>query len=84
LVAQEAKVASFLLQKGIALNDEAMGLLLDVVEDNLLLAFVRLEALARGVYSPDATLEAFPTYVTNKERLRPSIECSSLFEKMAI
>jgi integrase len=81
LVAQEAKVASFLLQKGIALNDEAMGLLLDVVEDNLLLAFVRLEALARGDYSPDATLEAFPTYVTNKERLRPSIECSSLFEK---
>jgi hypothetical protein len=37
LVAQEAKVASFLLQKGIALTNEAMGLFLDIVEENLLL-----------------------------------------------
>jgi integrase len=81
LVAQEAKVASFLLEKGIALNNEALGLFLDVVEDNLLLAYVRLQALARGDYSPDPTLEGFPTYAANAAQSRSSAKCSTLFER---
>jgi integrase len=81
LVAQEAKVASFLLQKGIALNSEAMGQFLDVVEDNLLLAYVRLQALARGDYGPDPTLEDFPTYVSSVKQARSSIGCTTLFER---
>jgi len=81
LVAQEAKVASFLLEKGMALNDEAMGLFLDVVEDNLLLAYVRLQALARGDYGADPTLESFPTYVPDAKHARSSIGCFALFER---
>jgi len=81
LVAQEAKVASFLLERGISLNEEATGLFLDAVEDNLLLAFVRLQALARGDYSPDTTLEGFPAYVSKAEDTRPSMGCRTLFER---
>ena len=49
LVAQEAKVASFLLEKGMALNQEAIDLFLDAVEDNFLQAYVGLRL------SPGAT-----------------------------
>jgi integrase len=80
LVAQEAKVASFLLEKGMALTDEAMNLFLDAVEDNLLAAYLRLEALARGDYGPDTTLEQFPEYVSRAEQARRSITCWTLFE----
>jgi integrase len=81
LVAQEAKVASFLLEKGMALNEEAMGLFLDAVEDNLLTAYVRLQGLARGDYGPDPVLEQFPEYVRRSERTDRSIQCWTLFER---
>jgi integrase len=80
LVAQEAKVASFLLERGVALNDEAMKLFLDAVEDNLLTAYVRLEALARGDYGPDPLLEQLPEYVRT-EAARPILTCWVLFER---
>lgn len=81
LVAQEAKVASFLLEKGMALKAEAMNLFLDAVEDNLLAAFVRLEALARGNYGPDPLLEQFPEYISKAAQERRSITCWTLFER---
>ena len=80
LVAQEAKVASFLLEKGMALNQEAINLFLDAVEDNLLSAYVRLEALARGDYGADPALEQFPEYVSRTEQRRRSVTCWALFE----
>jgi integrase len=79
LVALEAKVASFLLEKGISLNEDATGLLLDAVEDNLLMAFARLEALARGDYGPDPVLENFPSFVPHAEHA--TIGCWTLFER---
>ena len=80
LVAQEAKVASFLLEKGMALNQEAINLFLDAVEDNLLSAYVRLEALARGDYGADPALEQFPDYVSRTEQRRRCVTCWALFE----
>jgi hypothetical protein len=79
LVAQEAQLASFLVAKGMALNEEAMNLFVDAVEDNLLPAFVRLETLARGDYGSDPMLEQFPAYVTG-EHTRRNITCWILFE----
>jgi hypothetical protein len=81
LVAQEGKVASFLLEKGMALNQEAMDVFLDAVEDNLLSAYVRLEVLARGDYGADPLLEQFPEYVSRTQQLRRSVTCWALFEK---
>jgi integrase len=81
LVAQEAKVASFLLAKGIALNDDAMNLFLDAVEDNLLLAFNRLEALARGDYRDDPVPARFPEYITEVDKQREILTCGMLFER---
>ena len=58
-----------------------MGQFLDVVEDNLLQAYVRLQALARGDYGADPTLESFPTYVPDAKHARSSIGCFTLFER---
>jgi integrase len=81
LVAQEAKVASFLLEKGLRLNEEAMNLFLDAVEDNLLLAFGRLEALARGDYGPDPLVTQLPEYVPPAHDAPRTVTCGILFEK---
>jgi integrase len=81
LVAQEAKVASFLHEKGIPLTEDAMNAFLDAVEDNLLTAFIRLEALARGYYGPDTTTEGFPEYIPQMGRGRQALKCSELFER---
>jgi integrase len=81
LVAQEAKVASFLLAKGLALNDDAMNLFLDAVEDNLLPAFDRLSALSRGYYGADPVIDQFPEYAVNREEARVRTTCFALFEK---
>jgi hypothetical protein len=81
MVAQEAKVASFLLAKGLALNDDAMNLFLDAVEDNLLPAFDRLSALSRGYYGADPVIDQFPEYAANREEDRVRTTCFALFEK---
>jgi integrase len=80
LVAEEAKVASFLLRKGIALNADATNLFLDAVEDNLVLAFGRLEVLARGYDGDDPILKQFSPYVP-RTTVRPRLTCSTLFQK---
>ena len=81
MVAQEAKVASFLLEKGLRLTDEAMNLFLDAVEDNLLLAFGRLEALARGDYGLDPLITQLPEYVPPGRDMPRMVTCGILFEK---
>jgi len=79
LVAQEARVASFLLEKGISLNVGATNLFLDAVEDNLLAAFSRLEGLARGDYSSDPLIEQFPDYVPRGKEVERKTTCFALF-----
>ncbi|MGM4957816.1 tyrosine-type recombinase/integrase [Bradyrhizobium sp. 604_D8_N2_3] len=61
-IAIEARTAAFLLEQGLSLTPDATNLFLDAVSDNLLPAFQRLEAMARGDYSPDAHQQVFPRF----------------------
>ncbi|MBR0868520.1 hypothetical protein ACVIWV_002446 [Bradyrhizobium diazoefficiens] len=61
-IAAEAQTAAFLLEQGLSLTPDATNLFLDAVSDNLLPAFQRLEAMARGDYSPDVHQQGFPQF----------------------
>lgn len=50
LIAEEARVATFLASEGKALNPTAYALFVDAVSDNLLPAFSLLEKRANGDY----------------------------------
>jgi len=63
LIAQEARVASFLADEGIALNADAYAMLVDAVADDLPHALRLLERWASGDYSPDETPQSFPEYL---------------------
>jgi integrase len=66
-VAQEARVASFLVNEGIVLNADAYALFVDAVSDNLLHALPLLARWAAGDYSPDDTPQSFPAYQRPRE-----------------
>lgn len=59
-IALEAEIAAFLLEQGLNLTPDAAELFTDAVSGNLLPAFQRLEALARGDFSPDKHPDVFP------------------------
>lgn len=59
-IALEAETPAFLLEQGLKLTPDADALFVDAVGDNLLPAFQRLEALARGDFSPDKHPSVFP------------------------
>lgn len=61
-IAAQAETAAFLLEQGLNLSPDATSLFVDAVSDNLLPALQRLEALARGDYSPDDHRQAFPEF----------------------
>ncbi|WP_338697772.1 hypothetical protein V5279_12765 [Bradyrhizobium sp. 26S5] len=61
-IATESQTATFLIEQGITLSPDATNLFVDAVSDNLLPAFNRLEALARGHYAPDEHTAVFPAY----------------------
>jgi integrase len=63
LVAQEARVGSFLAAEGIKLNADAYALFVDAVADNLPHALMLLERWAAGDYAPDDTPHSFPAYL---------------------
>jgi hypothetical protein len=63
MIAQEARVASFLAAEGIALNADAYALFVDAVADDLPHALTLLERWAAGDYSPDETPQSFPAYL---------------------
>jgi hypothetical protein len=63
LIAEQARVATFLASEGIALNVEARKLFVDAVSDNLHLALSLLEKRARGDCSHDPTPGSFPPFV---------------------
>lgn len=62
LIAEEARVATFLAAEGLKLTQEAHALFVDAVSDNLAAAFALLERHAEGDYSKDEHLTRFPAY----------------------
>jgi hypothetical protein len=62
LIAEQARVATFLASEGIVLNAEAYKLFVDAISDNLYPAISLLERRARGDYSPDPLPKIFPTF----------------------
>ncbi|MBR0905536.1 hypothetical protein [Bradyrhizobium liaoningense] len=79
LIAEEARVATFLASEGKALNPTAYALFVDAVSDNLLPAFSLLEKRAHGDYSRDETPDTFPVF--NAGPVRASgVGCWELFE----
>ncbi|MGY4500881.1 integrase [Bradyrhizobium sp. GM24.11] len=79
-IAEQARVASFLANEGLALNPSAHDLLVDAVSDNLLPALTLLERRARGDYSPDTTPETFPVFNGLRENNAQGPGCWALFE----
>jgi hypothetical protein len=68
LIAEEARVATFLASEGIVLNAEALKSFVDAVSDNLLNAFDLLERRAACDYSYDATPETLPPFNSGPAR----------------
>jgi integrase len=62
LIADECKTAQFLASKGVVLNTEAQAAFLDCVLDELIAAILLLERRAKGDYSVDTRLAAFPKF----------------------
>lgn len=81
-IAKEAQTATFLIEQNISLTPAADDLFVDAVADNLYSAFLRLENLARGNYSPDNNLVAFPAYEEAAEPA-PRLSVKALFEAWA-
>ena len=79
-VAEQARVATFLANEGLALNDHAYALFVDAVSDNLLPALLLLERRAKGDYSPDTTPESFPAFTGTREGNAQGLNCWQLFE----
>ena len=79
-IAEQARVATFLANEGLALNDDAYALFADAVSDNLLPALTLLARRAAGDYSPDTTPESFPAFVDSPERRATGVSCWQLFE----
>ncbi|EIG63244.1 tyrosine-type recombinase/integrase [Bradyrhizobium sp. WSM1253] len=77
-IAAEAQTAAFLLEQGLSLTPDATNLFLDAVSDNLLPAFQRLEAVARGDYSPDVHRQVFPQF--QEVSGSPPVKAMALFE----
>jgi integrase len=80
VMAEFARTASFLLEEGLVLTSDANILFLDAVQDNLLPALQRLEAVARGDFSPDETLDHFPVYSEALKQPSPILKCWALFQ----
>lgn len=78
-IAEMARVATFLANEGLALNEQAYSLFVDAVSDNLQLAISRLERRATGDYSHDDTVESFPAFTDSPERRAAGLDCWQLF-----
>lgn len=79
-IAEQARVATFLANEGLALNDRAHELFVDAVSDNLLAALTVLERRANGDYTPDANPETFPVFQEARENSAQGLSCWELFE----
>lgn len=81
-IAIEAQITAFLLEQGLNLSPDAMNLFVDAVSDNLLPAFQRLEALARGDYTPDSHPQVFPQF-EQTTLSAPPVKATELFSAWA-
>jgi integrase len=79
-----ARVASFLANAGLALNNEAHVLLVDAISDNLYGALSLLQRRAEGDYTPDKTPESFPAFVQGAAHRVSGLSCWQLFEAYVI
>jgi integrase len=79
-VAEQARVATFLANEGLALNDHAYALFVDAVSNNLFPALLLLERRANGDYTPDTTPESFPAFTGTREGNAQGLDCWQLFE----
>jgi integrase len=80
-IAEQARVATFLANEGLALNDQAYTLFADAVSDNLLAALMLLERRANGDYTPDTTPESFPSFTGPHASKEDGLSCWQLFEE---
>lgn len=78
-IALEAQTSAFLLDQGLTLTPDATNLFVDAVSDNLLAAFQRLEALARGDYSTDKHPQVFPQF-EQQVSATPGMKATELFD----
>ena len=81
-IALEAETATFLVEEGVVLTDDATNLFIDAVSDSLLAAFERLKSIARGNYAADEHLASFPHY-ERMPNTDPQIGVWQLFERWA-
>lgn len=79
LIAEQARVATFLASEGIALKPTAYALFVDAVSDDLLAAFSLLEKRANGDYSRDETPDTFPAF-RDSHAPASGVSCWDLFE----
>jgi hypothetical protein len=79
-MAQEARVASFLVEERIVLNADAYALFVDAVADNLLQALPLLARWAVGDYSPDDTPLSFPEWRPSEPTADPQLDPWKLWE----
>jgi integrase len=78
-VAEMARVATFLANEGLALDERAYGLFVNAVSDNLQLALALLERRALGDYSHDDTVDSFPAFTDSPEVRVTGVDCWQLF-----
>jgi integrase len=80
IIAELARVASFLSCAGISLDDNAYKLFTNAVSDLLFGAFCVLERRANGDFTPDETLKKFPVFDDGTAKRAEGLSCWALFE----
>lgn len=79
-IAEQARVATFLANEGLALDDSAHALFVDAVADSLMPALTVLERRANGDYTPDTNPESFPAFTGTHASKAHGLDCWQLFE----
>jgi integrase len=80
VVAELARVASFLFSAGFPLDDNAYKLFTNAVSDLLFGAFLVLEQRANGDFTPDETPKKFPVLNVGAAVRGEGLSCWALFE----
>jgi integrase len=84
VIAQEARVASFLVSEGIVLNTDAYALFVDAVADNFPHALMLLARWAAGNYAPDDTPRSFPEYRPSERAADNGLDPWQLWETFVL
>ena len=80
VIAELARVASFLSGTGISLDASAYKLFTNAVSDLLFGAFCVLEQRAHGDFTPDETPKQFPVFDDGAAKRAEGLSCWALFE----